>query len=276
MFKGQEIVVIEEIHKNIWVVDEGAGLIYLVKGRNKCAVIDTGFGFCDLPALTRDIAGDMPTIVLNTHAHQDHIWGNNMFEEAFMGCFDEPFALGCLAGIYVEKNEVYEGRSDFLKRGGITLENWNPGCCKKINPLYAGDRLDLGGLSLEVYEIPGHTLGSIAFLERASGILFTGDSLFTSDIWMHLRESTRLSVFLRSLKKLRQDIHGIATSLAVGHQKENCPYLLPYQLTDNVINGISGILNGIIVGVPITTFQGGGLRADFNSFGGVIYNSARL
>jgi hydroxyacylglutathione hydrolase len=48
--------------------------------------------------------------------------------------------------------------------------------------LQQGDRFDWHGLSLQVHEVPGHTLGHIAFWAQPSGqdpLLFCGDTLFS-------------------------------------------------------------------------------------------------
>lgn len=48
--------------------------------------------------------------------------------------------------------------------------------------LQQGDRLEWQGLSLAVHEVPGHTLGHIAFWTQPAGqapILFSGDTLFS-------------------------------------------------------------------------------------------------
>ena len=86
MYRGEGLVTWKEIARGIWAIDEGAGAAYtfLAKGSEKCAVVDTGFGFCDLPAVIRQIIGDMPLIVINTHFHSDHVSGNSMFEEAYI------------------------------------------------------------------------------------------------------------------------------------------------------------------------------------------------
>ena len=43
-------------------------------------------------------------------------------------------------------------------------------------PLKAGDKLDLGGRVLEVLHVPGHTRGSLCYLDTASGDFFAGDA----------------------------------------------------------------------------------------------------
>jgi hydroxyacylglutathione hydrolase len=52
-----------------------------------------------------------------------------------------------------------------------------------FEPLVAGDRVQLLGLDFEVFDVPGHTAGHIAYLHRPAGqapILFCGDTLFSA------------------------------------------------------------------------------------------------
>ena len=66
--------------------------------------------------------------------------------------------------------------------------------------LTEGDVFDLGGLFLEVYELPGHTPGGIVLLDRKDRILFSGDSIL-EQTWMQLPECLPMEQFLASLDK---------------------------------------------------------------------------
>ena len=46
-----------------------------------------------------------------------------------------------------------------------------------FEPIRGGEVIDLGGLHLEVIELPGHTPGGILLLLKEDRILFTGDSI---------------------------------------------------------------------------------------------------
>ena len=46
------------------------------------------------------------------------------------------------------------------------------------HPLAEGDRISIGGHSAEVWEVPGHTLGHIAYIFADDEIAFVGDTLF--------------------------------------------------------------------------------------------------
>jgi glyoxylase-like metal-dependent hydrolase (beta-lactamase superfamily II) len=72
---------------------------------------------------------------------------------------------------------------------------------KPVRPVWEGDVLDLGGLSLEVVLLPGHTPGSIALLDRQARRLFCGDTL--SDAWVFMFGPGRnLPALIDSLRKL--------------------------------------------------------------------------
>jgi glyoxylase-like metal-dependent hydrolase (beta-lactamase superfamily II) len=53
-----------------------------------------------------------------------------------------------------------------------------------------GERLELGGRMLEVLSTPGHTPDSICLLDRANGLLFTGDSYYSGEIYLWSPETS--------------------------------------------------------------------------------------
>ena len=69
----------------------------------------------------------------------------------------------------------------------------------QTDALGEGDSFDFGGVAVEVLEIPGHTLGAIAFI--ADGNLFSGDTLFIAGCG-RVFEGT-MEMMARSLSKLR-------------------------------------------------------------------------
>ena len=84
--------------------------------------------------------------------------------------------------------------------------------------LTEGDVFDLGGLFLEVYELPGHTPGGIVLLDRKDRILFSGDSIL-EQTWMQLPECLPMEQFLASLDKI-QKMRGEFDYLLTGHNLE--------------------------------------------------------
>ena len=54
--------------------------MYLLIGTEKALLIDTAYGFTDVPAAIRQIT-DLPLIVVNTHGHMDHMHGNHLYSQ---------------------------------------------------------------------------------------------------------------------------------------------------------------------------------------------------
>jgi glyoxylase-like metal-dependent hydrolase (beta-lactamase superfamily II) len=67
-----------------------------------------------------------------------------------------------------------------------------------------GDRIDLGGRTLEVIEIPAHAPSSIAFLDRRERILFSGDEVDSRVMlyWMQDEPQPTIEQHARNMEKL--------------------------------------------------------------------------
>ena len=194
-------LIISEIRPGVFLMDEGHEATgYLVIGEEKACVIDTMNGFNDLYAAVRKLT-DKPLLVVNTHGHPDHIFGNVYFEEARMNPEDLP-----LARMFTEDPEFKE----------ICREHgWRMPPFRDIHP---GDVIDLGGRTLEVFALPGHTQGSILLLLREDRILFTGDSI-NHHLWMQLDGCLPMDRFLQELDKV-MFLQDRADIILHGHARE--------------------------------------------------------
>ena len=72
-------------------------------------------------------------------------------------------------------------------------------------PVRGGDVLDLGGRELEIVELPGHTPGSIAVLDRSRRALISGDPIQNGRIFM-FGPARDLRQYLASLRALQKRI----------------------------------------------------------------------
>ena len=87
-----ERIKVSKLNGHVYLMDdakESTG--YLVVGSQNALVIDTMNGYENVYEVVRTITS-LPVVVVNTHGHCDHIYGNIYFEEAFMNPADLPNA----------------------------------------------------------------------------------------------------------------------------------------------------------------------------------------
>jgi glyoxylase-like metal-dependent hydrolase (beta-lactamase superfamily II) len=181
---GKELM-IKEVRPGIYLMDEAHEATgYLVAGHERACVIDTMNGYNNLHEAVRRLT-DKPLVLVNTHGHPDHIYGNMYFsEEAYLHPDDRE-----LARQFIEDPEFLE----YCRECG--------GKMPLFRDIRDGDTIDLGGRTLAVYELPGHTPGGIMLLLREDRILFTGDSV-NHHLWMQLDGCLPLQDFLKELDKV--------------------------------------------------------------------------
>ena len=160
---------VTQVDKNIWAIDQQGVRSFLLAGENNAILIDTCFGG-DLLSVCRGVT-DKPITLLTTHADPDHIGGDGQFPIQYLHPADFP---------------RYEA---FAKA---------PAHAK---PLAEGDIFITGDFILEAIHIPGHTPGSVAFLDRRHSFLIAGDTAQCGSVFM-FGEGRDLQAYLESVKKL--------------------------------------------------------------------------
>ena len=180
---GKELF-IKEVRPGIYLMDEAHEATgYAVIGKDRACVIDTMMGYSNLYQAVRKLT-DKPLTVVNTHGHPDHIFGNVWFDEAYMNPADLPLARS------------FEEEPEFLKQceeHGVSMP--------PFRDILPGESIDLGGRTLDVYGLPGHTPGGILLLLREDRILFTGDSV-NHHLWMQLDGCLPMRDFLKELDRV--------------------------------------------------------------------------
>lgn len=218
------------------ILDAGDSSFYVVEGSEKAAVIDTGItpGGKILPVIRR--LTDKPLLLVITHAHVDHFHHMDEFDEVYM-CRDE------------------------LKLPGAALKGMKAG--KKLNlegtiDIRTGSVIDLGGDSLEICQVPGHTPGSVVVLEKKYNKLFTGDAIGSGyGVWMQVPGAVPLEDYYNSLVSLMKWLvdRGGRMEFWGGHsyqqfQSTLIPNYNPLSLglLADLIDLVDGIVRGEIVG----------------------------
>jgi glyoxylase-like metal-dependent hydrolase (beta-lactamase superfamily II) len=101
----------------------------------------------------------------------------------------------------------------------------------KITSLvHDGDKLDLGGRTIEVIATPGHTPDAITLIDRQNGLLFTGDTYYPAPIWL-FRPKTDLTAYSASIRRLAALAPQIKLVLGAHNIPVASPDVLPRLVT---------------------------------------------
>lgn len=214
MFKEIEV---KQLKEHIYLLHDNEGATgYLVVGEKKALVIDTMNGYENVHDVVRTLT-DLPLLVVNTHGHCDHIYGNVYFEEAYINPDDIEIA---------KKHMAFQDFVEACREHNLSMP--------PFKTIKDGDVIELGGLTLDVISLQGHTPGGICLLLREDRILFTGDSI-NHHLWMQLEESSKLKDFLKHLDKIMY-VTNEADYILHGHAKGFDNISLMMQLRDGVVD----------------------------------------
>lgn len=207
-----------------------ANFVYLVGSTEsrKAAVIDAAWDIEEILRLAS--ADDMEiTHALVTHTHPDHVgsWLRGAHIEGVEELLSKTKA----------KVVVHKAEAEFLK-------SLSPSDIIKSE---SGDRIDVGGIEIQLIHTPGHTPGSQCFLlagipSREPGRLIAGDTLFIGSCGrVDFPGSSPEQMYTSLTQKLMQlpdetilfPGHNYATEITstIGEQKKTNPYLRFHSLS---------------------------------------------
>lgn len=143
----------------------------LTDNDNKCTIIDCGCYTSEEFERFTDFLEQKklePVLLLDTHCHLDHIFGN--------GRFLEKYKIGAQCHRLDENN-----RNNSVKQAmffGLKMEE-PP---EPVGFIEDGQIIFFGSVKIKALHVPGHSPGSLAFYIEKEGIVFTGDALFANSI----------------------------------------------------------------------------------------------
>jgi hydroxyacylglutathione hydrolase len=143
--------------------------LYLIFGSEKVMLVDTGAGPVELARLIQKLRQDKPLLVTHSHGHGDHVAG------------DAQLAA-------LPQTTVVAPTPDALK-AAFHIASW---------PDAIGS-VDLGGRVIDVIPIPGHQEASVAYYDRQTGILLSGDSLYPGRLYVNMPD---FPAFLSSTRRM--------------------------------------------------------------------------
>lgn len=142
---------------------------YIFSNEEKeCLVIDPGGDANKLNSILEK-QHLKPIAILLTHAHFDHI-----------GAVDDIRNKWKIP-VYLHKNE-----KDWLTDPSLNGSQFFMAGAVKVSEadelIKSEGILTIGSFSLEIYETPGHSPGSVSYYSAEAGLVFSGDALFAGSI----------------------------------------------------------------------------------------------
>ena len=168
-----------------------------IKGKERRVLIDAGMGSENM-APVRKLGIDL---LILTHCHIDHRFSRTEIMDVPVWCH--------------ETEEIFlQDRDRFLtavglKRSGLDLSglfDFADGMfdVEIAHRLTGGERLELGGLTLEIIHTPGHSPGHLAVFIPEHGLLFSGDIDLTGFGPFYGHDFADIDEFLSSIERLKQ------------------------------------------------------------------------
>lgn len=209
-----------ELFPGVFAIQDGRVRMYLICGSLRAVLLDTGYGGGALKAYVQECYNG-PIQVVNTHGHVDHASGDGEFET------------------------VYAHPAD-----------WSAICdladmdTARLRPLAEGDRLELGGRTLEVLETPGHTPGSITLLDRRNRLIFTGDTVSDQPVFLCLKGASTAdyAASLRRLIELRDAYDAILGCHGEAIQNS--------AMAEALLSCVNAFMEGTLAGTPTEDHHG--------------------
>jgi len=187
----------------------------------QCIIIDPGCYFDEeketLKAFIQQ-KGLTPVMLLNTHCHLDHVFGNKFVAETY--------------GLTLQLHEKEKAVLAFAPTSGLMYNMPFDNYSGEFILLKEGDKISLGKDELEIIETPGHSPGSICFYCSKQNFVISGDVLFQRSIGrtdlpggdhQTLLKSIRQKLFVLPDETVVYNGHGNST--LIGEEKKYNPFL---------------------------------------------------
>ena len=194
-------------------------MLYNEKG--ECCIIDPGCYFAsEEKALTDFIeqANLKPVLLLNTHCHLDHIFGNRFVHKKY----------GLSLHLHSLEKPVLEYGPTSGQAWGLPFDNYDA----ELVFIDEGQTVRIGDEELEILFTPGHSPGSISFYSKAHKFVIAGDVLFQGSVGRTDLPGGNFTILEESIKTklytLPEDVivhpgHGDSTT--IGDEMKSNPFV---------------------------------------------------
>ena len=175
---------------------------------NQCIVIDPGCYFDGEKETLKNFIQQKsltPLMLLNTHCHLDHVFGNKFVAENYQ--------------LTLQLHQKEKLVLSYAPTAGLMYNMPFDNYAGEFIELKEGDKILLGEDELEIVETPGHSPGSICFYCGKQGFLIGGDVLFKGSIG---RTDLPMGDYETLIKSIKQKLFLLPDNVIVysGHGEE--------------------------------------------------------
>jgi hydroxyacylglutathione hydrolase len=203
-------------------VQENTYVLYNEQGQ--CCIIDPG---CYFPKEREELktgiqkTGLDPVLLLNTHCHLDHVFGNKFVHDTW----------GLSLHLHPNEKPLLDHAPQYGEMWQLPFDNYEG----PLVYLKEGNIIKIGEEELDIRFVPGHSPGSIAFYHEAGAFIIGGDALFNMSIgrtdlpggdFDTLVNSIQTQFFSLPDETKVYSGHGPVTT--IGFEKQNNPYVKLY------------------------------------------------
>jgi glyoxylase-like metal-dependent hydrolase (beta-lactamase superfamily II) len=175
-----------QLAPDLWAIEEDMVRCFLLFGENGCLLIDSCMsGGEEFRSTVAAITNNAEIKMAATHADGDHIGG------------------------FIKSDTVLIHPSEYEHLG---KQNFS------VRPLWDGDIIKAGNRTLKVKLLPGHTPGSTAFIDFDNKMIFIGDTVSDSHVFM-FGKGRNLAAYIESLELLKNEFSGFGFYACHGSAK---------------------------------------------------------
>ena len=207
---------VKELLPGVYGFSNCAVASFLIVGKERALLFDTGYGVADLKQAVEDIT-KLPLYVVNSHGHYDHIMA---VEE-----LRKEYGIPVIA--HEEEKQILEN-----PRGNLSTMIGMPFTVKADRFVKDEELLVTAGFSIRVLHTPGHTIGGCCYYLADENLLFSGDTLFWESVGRTDFPTGSMSALVRSIKEKLMVLPestrvypGHMGSTSIENEKQNNPFL---------------------------------------------------
>ena len=196
---------------------------------NECMIVDCGAFYKEERNAIADYIDSnhlKPVLLVATHGHLDHNFGNKFILDKY----------GLRVAIHhADKNLLANATKQAAKFYGFKLEEEVPKAGKLLcDDSISGENLTsvaFGNHTFTVIETPGHSRGSIFLYSEKDKVAFSGDTLFRNSIGRTDFDEGSMFMIIQSLRNIcqlpddTQILPGHGDTTTIGEELAHNPYL---------------------------------------------------